>query len=73
MAMSAGKMATFAAVGWEFVSPPIAGAIIGHYLDLHFHTDPWITLVMFLLGLFAGFYRLIRSLSAFQRASKESE
>lgn len=73
MAMSAGKMATFAAIGWEFVTPPIAGAIIGHYLDLHFHTDPWITLAMFLLGLFGGFYRLIQSLSAFQRASKDSK
>jgi hypothetical protein len=29
--------------------------------------------VMFLLGLFGGFYRLIRSLSAFQRENKDSQ
>jgi F0F1-type ATP synthase assembly protein I len=67
MAMSAGKMARFAAIGWEFATPMVAGAFIGHYADQYFHTDPWLTLVMFLLGLFAGFYRLIQELSAFQR------
>jgi ATP synthase protein I len=72
MALSAGRMARVAAIGWEFAGPMIAGAIIGHYADLHFHTDPYITLVMFLLGMFAGFYRLIVELSAFQRDSKNS-
>ncbi len=50
----------------------IAGAIIGHYLDLYFHTDPWLTLVMFLLGVFIGFYRLIQELALFQRENQES-
>jgi F0F1-type ATP synthase assembly protein I len=72
MAMSVGKMARFAAIGWEFAMPMVAGAIIGHLADSYFHTDPWLTLVMFMLGLFGGFYRLIQELSAFQRANKES-
>ena len=53
----------FAAIGFEFAWPMIAGAILGHYLDLYFHTDPWLTLVMFLLGVFAGFWRLIQELA----------
>jgi F0F1-type ATP synthase assembly protein I len=68
MTIESGKYARFAAIGAEFSSPIIAGALIGHYLDLHFHTDPWLTLSLFLAGLFAGFYRLIRELQAAQKA-----
>ena len=72
MALSTGKMMRFAAIGFEFAWPMIAGALIGHYLDLYFHTDPWLTLVMFLLGVFAGFYRLIQELALFQRENRGS-
>jgi ATP synthase protein I len=71
MALTVGKMARYAAIGWEFTGPMIAGAIIGHYLDAYFRTDPWLTLVMFMLGMLAGFYRLIQGLSAMQRENKE--
>jgi len=72
MALSPGRMMRFAAIGFEFAWPMVAGAIIGHYLDLYFHTDPWLTLVMFLLGVFIGFYRLIQELALFQRENRES-
>ncbi|MGC1400605.1 AtpZ/AtpI family protein, partial [Candidatus Binatus sp.] len=72
MAMSTGRMMRFAAIGFEFAWPMIAGAILGHYLDLYFHTDPWLTLVFFLLGVFVGFYRLIQELALFQRENRES-
>ena len=61
----------FAAIGWEFATPMIVGALIGHYLDIYLHTDPWLTLVMFMLGLFAGFYRLIQELALFQRQNNK--
>ncbi|HEY2484891.1 MAG TPA: AtpZ/AtpI family protein [Candidatus Binataceae bacterium] len=67
MAIENGKYARFAAIGAEFSSPIIAGALVGHYLDLYFRTDPWLTLSLFLAGLFAGFYRLIRELQAAQK------
>jgi len=67
MAVDAGKMARYASIGIEFSSPMIGGAIMGHYLDQYFKTDPYLTLVMFLLGMLAGFYRLISALSAFQK------
>jgi ATP synthase protein I len=67
--MTPGKMLRWASVGVEFSSPIVGGAIVGHYLDLYFKTDPWLTLIMFLLGVLAGFIRLIRSLAEFQRES----
>jgi len=67
MALDAGKMVRYGSIGIEFTSPMIAGAIIGHYLDKYFNTDPWLTLVMFMLGVLAGFYRLITALSEFQK------
>jgi F0F1-type ATP synthase assembly protein I len=70
MAMSSTQMVRFASIGAEFVSPILAGCIIGHYLDLYFHTDPWITLFLFLTGLGLGFYRLIRELQIAQRMLK---
>jgi len=56
MALSPTKLTRYGATDLEFSSPMLAGAIIGHYLDLYFKTDPYLTLVMFLLGVFAGFY-----------------
>ena len=72
MALSAGRMARFAAIGFEFAWPMVLCAVVGHYLDIYFHTDPWLTLVMFLLGVFGGFYRLVKELTLFQRESQKS-
>jgi ATP synthase protein I len=69
MALSPLKMARYGAVGVEFSSPMLAGALVGHYLDRYFNTDPYLTLVMFLLGVFAGFYRLVIILRDFQKES----
>jgi F0F1-type ATP synthase assembly protein I len=68
MALTPGKMVRYASVGVEFTSPMLAGAIIGHYLDVYMKTDPYLTLIMFLLGVFAGFYRLIMTLKDFQES-----
>jgi F0F1-type ATP synthase assembly protein I len=65
-------MARFTAIAWEFTMPMIAGAVIGHFADVYFKTDPWLTMVLFLLGLFGGFYRGISELSSFQRENRES-
>lgn len=67
MAIDAGKMVRYASIGIEFSSPMVGGAIVGHYLDQYFKTDPYLTLAMFVMGMLAGFYRLITALSAFQK------
>ncbi len=67
MPLSPIKLARYGAAGVEFSSPMLAGAVLGHYLDLYFKTDPYLTLTLFLLGVFAGFYRLVSILRDFQK------
>ena len=67
MALSAAKMLKYTAIGTEFVSPIVVGPVVGHYLDLYFKTDPWLTLVMFLMGVIAGFYNLVREVKNFEK------
>jgi ATP synthase protein I len=42
------------------------GLFFGYYLDKFFGTDPWLLLVFLLLGIFSGFYSLIRGLNKFK-------
>ncbi len=70
MALSPAKMLRYAAIGIGFSSPIIGGILVGHYLDQYFRTDPLLTFVMFLLGVFAGFYNLIREVKNFQKDLK---
>jgi len=58
----------FLAIGAEFFSPILGGAILGYYLDAYFHTQPWLAVAGVFLGMFLGFYRLFVELRAFQRA-----
>ena len=57
----------FAAIGAEFFSPILGGAIAGYYLDQHFGTQPAIAVAGVFLGIVLGFYRLIVELRDFQR------
>ena len=70
MEWNVARMARFAGIGVEFSGPIIAGTLIGHFLDVHFHTDPWLTLVLLLSGVFLGFFRLIREVQLAQRELK---
>lgn len=56
------RYARYIGVAVEFTSPIIGGAIVGHYLDVYFKTEPYLTLVALMLGVFAGFYRLVVTL-----------
>ena len=69
MAANVGRMARYAAAAVEFASMPVAGALLGHYLDLYFKTDPILTLIMLLLGVLGGFIHLVRTLSEMQKGS----
>ncbi len=66
-AIGFGRMARYAAAGVEFSTMPVAGAVAGHYLDLHFGTDPMLTVVLCLAGFVAGIVHLARELSDLQR------
>ena len=66
--LTVGRMARFAAIGTELTMPPIAGAILGHYLDQHFHTDPIITVAAFFVGLVGGFIRFLQDITLARKA-----
>lgn len=57
----------FVAIGAEFFSPILGGAVAGYYFDLHFHTQPVIAVTGVFLGTALGFYRLFVELRDFQR------
>lgn len=63
----AGRYAAAGAIGFEALLPMVGGALIGHYLDQHFHTDPLLTLIMFFVGMIGGFWRLFQFLRIFQK------
>jgi len=63
------RMVRYAAIGLEFFSPIIGGALAGYYLDRHFHTTPIIGLTGILGGTAAGLYRLIVEMRNFMRGN----
>ena len=50
-------------VGWELASFSLLGVGLGYWLDRHFKSSPWGTLVGVLFGIVIGLYRLIRTFS----------
>jgi len=46
-------------LGFVLALSALLGALAGRYLDQHWGTGPWITLVGTLLGTAAGFYEVV--------------
>ncbi len=47
-------------VGIQLVLSTFVGFAIGYFLDKFFKTFPWLTIIFLFLGIFAGFYDLVR-------------
>lgn len=56
----------FSTIGLEMGFSVVIGLLIGIYLDRHFKTEPWMTIVFLLFGVAAAFRVIIR-------AAKESQ
>jgi F0F1-type ATP synthase assembly protein I len=69
MGSQRGTWARWLAVAVDMAMMPAAGALIGHYVDQHFGTDPILTLTFCLLGVVAGFVELIRTAKEMQQDS----
>lgn len=67
MASRRGTWARWLAVGLDVAMMPAAGALLGHYADAHFGTDPILTLVFCLLGAVAGLTELVRTAKDMQQ------
>lgn len=59
-------LAVALSVGWELASFSLLGVGLGYWLDKHFKSSPWGTLVGALFGIVIGLYRLIRTFSLSQ-------
>lgn len=47
-------------VGIQLVLSTFVGFAIGYYLDKFLKTSPWFTVIFLIIGVFAGFYDLLR-------------
>ena len=45
----------------------------GPYLDKHWHTRPWLTVVGAVLGIITGFYNFFRTVAELNKKEKEEE
>lgn len=70
MALSGAKMMRYGAIALNSLTPIFAGPVLGHYLDVYFKTGPWLTVVMFVLGVATGFYNLFREANAIAKELK---
>jgi ATP synthase protein I len=59
--------ARFSTVGLELALSIVFGLLIGGWLDGVFGTEPWLTLVMLIVGAGAGFLALYRALKRLQQ------
>ena len=60
MPLMSGKYARALAMALEIPMSPIAGGVMGHYIDVYFHTHPWFTAILFLFGFIHSILTLIR-------------
>ncbi len=47
-------------VGIQLVLSTFVGFAIGYFLDRFLNTSPWFTVIFLIIGIFAGFYDLVR-------------
>ncbi len=57
------QVALFSGAGFTMAACVAIGAWAGHWADQRWGTEPWLLLLGFLLGAFAGFVQLIRLVS----------
>ncbi len=60
------KISAISSLALMLPSSIAVGLFFGYYLDKFFGTHPWLLLVFLLLGIFSGFYSLIRGLNKFK-------
>ncbi len=60
------KIAELSSLVLMLPSSIAVGLFLGYYLDKLFRTDPWLLLLFTLLGVFSGFYSMLRGLSKFK-------
>lgn len=67
------NLGNLSTVGMTMAFCIILGALLGHYLDNKFNTDPWLLLVFLVLGIIAAFKNLITMVRKTRNDDQKSE
>lgn len=57
-------------LGFELAAGVAGFVLIGVWIDRHYRSGPWGTLICFFLGLIGGFYNLIRATSRLSKRAR---
>jgi len=60
------KIAALSSLGLMLPSSIAVGLFFGYWLDKVFKTDPWLLLLFLILGIFSGFYSLLKGLNKYK-------
>lgn len=71
--MIQGKYARPLAMALEIPMSPIAGGVMGHYIDVYFHTEPWFTGILAFAGFIHSIVTVIRIAREIPRLRKASD
>jgi F0F1-type ATP synthase assembly protein I len=67
------QAAVLSAIPGFLVVPPVAGVLVGRWLDERFHTAPWLLLVFLLLGFGSGVRLTVRTLRLVREMQERDE
>lgn len=67
------KNLSFLTIGLHLVSGIIVGTGIGYILDKIFNTSPYLTLIFFFLGLFAGFNNMYKDAKRYIKSQEQDK
>jgi ATP synthase protein I len=67
---AAGDLLWLSSLGINLILSTALGLGGGWYLDKWFHSRPWLTIIGFLLGTFAGFWQIVRAIKAIDSSFK---
>ncbi len=65
------KLSPYFNIGYVFAASVALLTFLGHYLDQRWGTNPWLTLIGAILGIFTGFYNFFRTVWGYKRSNKE--
>lgn len=61
------QLGLLSAIPFILAIAPIVGYLLGQYLDTRFHSKPWLSMVLLILGFVAGVRESIRIVKLSQR------
>ena len=65
------QLARVSAIGLEMGLSVAIGLAIGYFLDRHFHTKPWLTVIFLILGIVAAFRSLFSLAKDIDKAGRK--